>query len=125
MTTTLADVVRRKHAKHLIEFSGNVSHVECDVALFALMVALNELEEAWRDEYASLEQQLASSCDAQMAQRQELARRQETIDTLRAGLAQATIGNDALEGECARLIDKINRMNESSSPTGAPMALFA
>ena len=101
--TTSAEVIRRKYSKYLIEFGRSSSFISKEVAIFALEMALDDLEEVWRDEYACLERRVALATETARELGRELERRQETIETLRAGLAQVMLENDALEGELARL----------------------
>lgn len=102
--TPSADVIRRKYARLLIEFGRSAnSFVGKDVAIFALQLALEDLDEVWLDEYACLERRVALATETASELGRELQRRQESIETLRSGLQQVMIENDALEAECNRL----------------------
>lgn len=113
--TTSAEVVRRKYASHLYSFTEytpratitlSLGYLPRDVALFALQVALEDLEEVWQDEYASVVRKLENMgrCLA------------DKINELE----QAQLRCDALEAECLRLRKKNGSSSATFAETGLP-----
>ncbi len=92
---TIGDVVRNKYQGHIKQhFDGDC--VPRATALFILYMACADMEEAWRDGYADLQQRY-ERLQSEHASLQELAGRLQT------GLDQVMIENDSWEADNDRL----------------------
>lgn len=114
---TSAEVIHRRVAKNLMAFGASGSFVAREVALFALQVALNDLEEVWQDEYASVQRRLEVEQELGRAQAVALENMGKCLVDKVNELEQTQLRCDALEAECLRL-----RTNGSLSVMSAEMA---
>ena len=106
---SLAYTVHRKYANAIL---AGPPMVHQDAAILALRLALGELDEVWQDEHTSFQQRHERT-------ENELAALRSAIETLKAGINQVMIENDALEAECNRL--KQLTITASSAPIFVPM----